>query len=107
MASSRREIAAKVFEAALFNHTIRAQLCTNNKVPIESPKRHYIEIYSVKRDSEYSTPVKMKTILRFFVTIDQWQKMFIPNGGLTPGQVMKMLDEYGSSRVLGPNPWND
>jgi hypothetical protein len=107
MARTKREIAAKLFEAGLFNRPIYATLCINKHKTSDDPKYRYVEIYTVKENSSFGrSTVKMETIFRFFVTMDEWEKkIFIPSQGLTPGQTMKILEDFWDKRVCGKDPW--
>jgi hypothetical protein len=109
MARTKRDIAARLFEAGLFNRPIHAMLFNNRHQPPEDPRGRYVEIfirYDMSKPTEYFRTVKTETIFRFFCTIEEWdKKIFIPTGGLTPGQVMRIIEQFWDKRVAGPNCW--
>jgi hypothetical protein len=106
MARTKREIAAKLFEAGLFNRPIYATLCYNRHKSSEDPRYFYVEIYSRADTKDGRHSSKLETIFRFFVTREEWDKeIFIPNQGLTAGQTMKLMERFWDKRVCGPDPW--
>lgn len=109
MARTKREIAAKLFEAGLFNTPVYATICYNKHRKPDDPRYHYVEIYTAKdvtQSHEMFRTRKMETIFRFFVTMEEWrEKIFIPNNGLTAGQALRLIEQYWGKRVCGPNPW--
>jgi hypothetical protein len=109
MARTKREMAARLFEAGLFGVPIYATLCVNKHQISSDQKYRYVEIYTYK---DVPTPSgmfrssKAQTIFRFFVTLEEWEnKIFIPNNGLTAGQAMRLIEQFWDKRVAGPNCW--